>query len=112
MPVTARAWKAVILFSLTIGFLWVIFGGLARGFASREVLFNGIVGMLLGAMAGPKLANEGFVLPKIWQVAFATAGCLLFAVSARASPLGLVFALLAGAFLGYTADHWLRYASP
>ena len=68
--------------------------------------------MLLGAMAGPKLASEGFVRPKFWQVGFATAGCLLLAVSVGASLLGFVFALLVGVFLGYTANHWLGYASP
>jgi hypothetical protein len=112
MPVTLRSWKAVLLLSLGFGVLWVVFGGLIHGFGTSVIVFNAAVGALLGAIGGPEFEAEGFVYPRLWQVCVAALGCLLFAISVEASPLGALFAAFVGAFLGYTARHWLMYASP
>jgi hypothetical protein len=112
MPVSLRGWRLVAGFGTALGAVWVVLGGLARGFSGDMVLFHAVTGFLLGAAAAPELELSNFVYARFWQVGVAVSGCVIFAVSIGADPVGYLVAVVIGVLVGYTFHYWFRYASP
>lgn len=87
----------------------MLFGGLANEFETRALVVYGFIGAFLGAVGAPEVEPKYFKYPAIWQVTFATFGCVLFAHSVAASYEGYLVAVLIGIILGYTAPFWIKY---
>ncbi len=107
----------VVFLGVFVGLFGFVTGGAVSGnfgpmFSFTLAVFHGTIGFFLGLVGAPVVEPAGFKFPKLWQMTTALAGCILFAASIGASLAGYALAIAVGCVAGYTANHWVRYASP
>lgn len=101
--------KLALTLCVITSVMGIVFGGLAHGYDLHAVIVYGLAGAFLGAVGAPEVEPKYFKYPAIWQVTFATSGCLLFAYAVAAPFEGYVLAIIAGTIFGYTAPFWIKY---
>jgi hypothetical protein len=101
--------KALLQYSGGLAVLFIVIGGLSRGYSPKMILALGISGAIFGAMSLPELAPGTIPFPAIWQVSLSVIGCLLFAFAVNAAALGYTIAIVVGIVLGLLAPRWLKH---
>lgn len=101
--------KAALYLSLVVAAFFAIGGGFLYGYTSKNLLFFALTGMFIGAIGAPELEPNAFRSRALWQMTFAVLGCLLFAFSINATPIGYAIAVPSGLALGYLAPHWVKH---
>ena len=109
MATLPKGWRLVTGFALAMGLVFLVLGGITRGFSLRLSMFHFGLGIFLGAIGAPELEPKLFRSPVLWQVSFAVVGCVMFAASVSAPLEGYALAISVGAILGYLAPYWIRH---
>ena len=107
--VTRSGIKAIAFLCAFLAVIFVVFGGLQYGYSGRNIVFFGVVGVILGAIGAPELEPKAFRYPALWQIFFAIIGCTLLAFAIHAPPEGYGLAVTAGLLLGYLAPYWIKH---
>lgn len=92
---------------LGVAAIFMLLGGLTYGYTPHSMLYLGIAGLLVGAIAAPEFEPGLFRYPTLWQIVFSVLGCNLVAVALHASAPGYGVATIVGVLLGYFARHWI-----
>ena len=79
------------------------------GYSVASVSFLAAAGAILGAIGAPEIEPKVFRYPALWQMSFATIGCLLLAAAMDSPIEGYMLAILAGLILGYLAPLWIKH---
>lgn len=104
-----KAWAICASFSAFLAVVFVLFGGMRLGYDVASVSFLAASGAILGAIGAPEIEPKVFRYPALWQMSFATIGCVLLAVAMDAPLEGYMLAVLVGLMLGYLAPFWIKY---
>lgn len=77
--------------------------------ATRDLAAYALVGLVLGALAGPEFNPRLFPGRERWQSAIGAAGAGMVALVSGASVGVVVAAVFTGAVLGALARYWVEY---
>ena len=101
--------KIVATVSITFAAIFVIFGGFFDGYSFSSIIFLSLAGLIFGAIAAPLIEPKAFRYPTLWQISFATTGCLLLAGLLGAGVDGYLLAIALGIIIGFLAPYWVNY---
>jgi len=109
MKQESNGWIVASIAGLVFSVLFVVVGGLSRGYELRSVTILAISGLLLGAIAAPELEPKAFQFPAAWQVSFGILGGVLFVAANWTNPVEFMAGGAMGGLLGFFAPYWVRY---
>ena len=107
--ILSPAIRITCLVSAGLAAVFAIAGGLAHGFAPRELGLFALAGAVLGAVGAPTVDPQAFRHPARWEVSSGILGAVLLAAALGASLEGFLLAGAFGLVLGYLAPYWIKH---
>jgi hypothetical protein len=101
--------KFCILTPLIVGFIFSIFSITFYFGDWLRALLVFLIGIFTGALAIPEFEPNAIKKPIFFQTIVGTIGGLLAALAFSATLEYIAYFAIAGAFLGFTANFWLRH---